>query len=109
VLHSKDIEHQLNELFLAFYKQTEAQAKFQNIFRKRMKKLIRDERLLKGERAWIAQTSNIFSFQTDFLIKLPACDARRSIYIEALQKSNVDVYFTCHASNRAWRYGGGWN
>jgi len=48
VLHGKEIEHHPNELFPAFYKETDAQTKFQKIFRERMRKLIKDERLLKG-------------------------------------------------------------
>ena len=49
VSHGKQIERRLNELFPAFYKGSEAQAKFQKIFRDRMAKLIKDESLLKGK------------------------------------------------------------
>jgi hypothetical protein len=48
VSHGKQIERRLNELFPAFYKGSEAQAKFQKIFRDRMANLIKDESLLKG-------------------------------------------------------------
>jgi hypothetical protein len=39
--HGKQIERRLNELFPAFYRGSETQAKFQNIFRDRMAKLIK--------------------------------------------------------------------
>ena len=49
VAHGKEIEHNLNGLFPAFYRQTEAQTKAQNNFRDRMARLIKDKRLLEGK------------------------------------------------------------
>ena len=49
VSHGKQIERRLNELFPAFYKGSEAQAKFQKVFQDRMANLIKDESLLKGK------------------------------------------------------------
>ena len=51
VAHGKEIEHNLNGLFPAFYRQTEAQTKQQEFFRDRMGRLIKDKRLLEGKLA----------------------------------------------------------
>jgi hypothetical protein len=51
VAHGKEIEHNLNGLFPAFYRQTEAQIRMQNIFKDRMARLIKDKRLLEGKNA----------------------------------------------------------
>ena len=48
VAHAKDIEGQINGLWDTFYTGSEAQKGAQELFRERMKELIKDERLFKG-------------------------------------------------------------
>ncbi|KAF2790345.1 FAD/NAD(P)-binding domain-containing protein [Melanomma pulvis-pyrius CBS 109.77] len=80
VAHAKDIEDQINGLWDLFYTGSEAQKGAQEMFRARMRELIKDDRLYKG-------------FNPKFEV-----GCRRVTpgdpYMEAIQKDNVSVNFT---------------
>ncbi|KAF2769857.1 FAD/NAD(P)-binding domain-containing protein [Teratosphaeria nubilosa] len=80
VAHAKDIEDQVNGLWGSFYSNSEAQKQGQELFLRRMREFIKDDRLFKG-------------FTPKF-----GLGCRRITpgdpYMEAIQKENIDVHFT---------------
>lgn len=80
VTHAKDIEDQINGLWGTFYEGSDQKATVEDMFRTRMRELIKDDRLYKG----FAPTWSI--------------GCRRVTpgdpYIKAIQEPNVDVHFT---------------
>ncbi|KAF2741842.1 FAD/NAD(P)-binding domain-containing protein [Sporormia fimetaria CBS 119925] len=80
VAHAKDIEDQINGLWGMFYDGSKLQKGTQELFKQRMRKFIKDDRLLQG-------------FTPKF-----AVGCRRITpgdpYMKAIQEPNVDVHFT---------------
>ena len=80
VEHAKSIEDQVNGLWGAFFKNSQAQAQGQEIYRARMAEFIKDKRLLDGfTPKWGLGCRRITPGDP---------------YMEAIQKPNVDVHFT---------------
>ncbi|KAF1941667.1 FAD/NAD(P)-binding domain-containing protein [Clathrospora elynae] len=78
--HAKDIDNQINGMWGSFYTGSREQKDAQELFRERMKKFIKDERLLEG-------------FTPKFEIgcrRITPGDP----YMGAIQQKNIDVHFT---------------